>query len=118
MIALDDEDVTVHAMSKKSAARITKRSISDMEKSAETVPAIAYDIHSFNCLGAVNRLVKVSNHDTPTKEDSDTIKDEIIKGIEISRENGNTLNYRLDSDNAKIYRQLTIAVKQRLKELW
>ena len=31
MLSLDDETITVHAMSKKSAARITKRSIADMD---------------------------------------------------------------------------------------
>jgi len=118
MISLDDDTITVHAMSKKSAARITKRSISDMEKSAEAVPAIAYDIHSFNCLGALNSLLKVSNHDVPSKEDIDKIKDEIAKGISVSRENGNTLKYRLETDNARIYRKLSTEVRQRLKELW
>lgn len=41
MISLDDETITVHAMSKKSAARITKRSIEDMDKAADSVAAIA-----------------------------------------------------------------------------
>lgn len=118
MISLDDDTITVHAMSKKSAARITKRSISDMDKSAEAVPAIAYDIHSFNCLGAVNSLLKLSNHDNPSKEDIDKIKAEIAKGIGISRENGNTLKYRLDTENAAIYRKLSTKVRERLKELW
>lgn len=42
MLSLDDDTITVHAMSKKSAARITKRSIEDMDKAADSVAAIAY----------------------------------------------------------------------------
>jgi malonate decarboxylase beta subunit len=118
MISLDDDTIAVHAMSKKSAARITKRSISDMDKAAAEVPAIAYDIHSFNKLGALNSLLKVSNHEAPLKEDIDIIKAEFIKGISASRENGNTLKYRLETENAKVYRTLSIQVRKKLKELW
>lgn len=118
IISLDDNKVAVHAMSKKSAARITKRSISDMDKAAADVPAIAYDIHSFNCLGALNHLIKVNNHDAPVKEDINIIKAELIKGIKTSRENRNTLKYRLKTENARVYRKLSIEVREKLKEKW
>jgi len=118
IISLDDDKIVVHAMSKKSAARITKRSISEMDKAAADVPGIAYDIHSFNCLGALNHLIKVNNHDAPLNEDINLIKAELIKGIKTSRENGNTLKYRLKTENAIIYRALSIEVREKLKELW
>jgi malonate decarboxylase beta subunit len=118
MISLEDESITVHAMSKKSAARITKRSISDLDKSADAVPAIAYDIHSFNCLGALNCLLKVSDHEVPTKEDIDIVLGELEKGIRESRNRSNLLSYRLETENAKIYRVHSIKVREKLKELW
>lgn len=118
MISLDDESITVHAMSKKSAARITKRSISDLDKSADAVPGIAYDIHSFNCLGALNCLLKVSDHDAPSKEDIDIVLGEFKKGIRESRNRSNLLSYRLETENAKIHRLLSIKVREKLKELW
>lgn len=118
MISLDDESITVHAMSKQSAARITKRSISDLDQSADAVPAIAYDIHSFNCLGALNCLLKLSDHDFPSKEDIDIVLGELEKGIRESRNRSNLLSYRLESENAKIYRGSSIKVREKLKELW
>ena len=118
MIALDDDKVTVHAMSKQSAARITKRSISDMDQAAGNVAAIAYDIRSFNCLGAVCRLLKLGNHDAPSKEDAEAMKAAILEGIGRSEENGNTLAYRLKTPNASVYRALSIQVREQMAKEW
>lgn len=118
MISLDDETVTVHAMSKKSAARITKRSIEDMDQAADSVPAIAYDIHSFNCLGALNELVKFCDHDHPSEEDAEVMKQKIMEGIRFSRENGNALDSRLRTENAGVYRRLSIEVRRKMEEEW
>ena len=118
MIALDDETITVHAMSKKSAARITKRSIEDMDKAADSVAAIAYDIHSFNCLGAVNTLLKFPDHDHPSEDDVRVMKEKIAEGIRESEANGNTLDYRLKTPNAPKYRALSIQVRRQMAEAW
>lgn len=118
MLSLDDETITVHAMSKKSAARITKRSIADMNDAADKVAAIAYDIHSFYRLGAVNKLLKFADHDSPAETDVEAVKAELIKGIAESRKNGNTLAYRLKTENGADYRKLSIEVRRRMKEEW
>ncbi len=44
LIALNSSNITVQAMSKESASRVTKRSIAAIEAAAEKVPSIAYDI--------------------------------------------------------------------------
>lgn len=118
MISLDDETITVHAMSKQSAARITKRSIADMEQAADRVPAIAYDIHSFFCLGAVNRLLKLEDHDHPSKNDVRVLKDAVLDGIRFSLEHGCSLDYRLETDSARNDRKLSINVRRRMAEEW
>lgn len=118
MIALDDEKVTVHAMSKKSAARITKRSVDDMDAAANAVPAIAYDIRSFYCLGAVNRLITLENHEQPTEKDLYQMREEIRQGIAFSRAHGNTLSYRLETENAGTWRALSIQIRRMMKEEW
>lgn len=118
MLALDDETITVHAMSKKSVARITKRSIEDMEKAADSVAAIAYDIHSFYCLGAVNALLKFEDHDHPTEENINVMKKKILEGIRFSEENGCRLDYRLKTPNGTVYRALSIRVRNLMAEEW
>lgn len=118
MISLEDETIMVHAMSKKSAARITKRSISDMDNAASIVPGIAYDIESFNCLGAVNQLLQLQNHNEPTKEDIEVMKHCICQGVEFSKAHNNQLSYRLETDNGKKYRGASIDVRRRLYKQW
>lgn len=118
ILSLDDETITVHAMSKKSASRITKRSVDDMEHAAQNVPAIAYDIHSFYCLGSVNKLMKFEDHDHPQEPDIQTVKENIEEGICFSIEHHNSLNYRLSTPNAAIYRCLSKEIRTRMKEEW
>ena len=118
MLSLDDETITVHAMSKKSAARITKRSIADMDDAADKVAAIAYDIHSFNRLGAVNKLLRFADHDHPTDADAEAVKQELAAGAAASRSWSNRLSYRLETPNGADYRRLSAEVRRRMREAW
>ncbi len=54
LIALNSKEITVQAMSKASAARVTKRTIAEIEAAADKVPAIAYDINNYTKLGAIH----------------------------------------------------------------
>ena len=55
LIALDDPGVMVHAMGKAAAARVTLRSVEELERLAADVPPMAYDIESFATLGLLWR---------------------------------------------------------------
>lgn len=59
-----------------------------MEKAADSVAVIAYDIHSFYCLGAINILLKFADHDNPTEQNVNTMKEKILEGVRESEENG------------------------------
>lgn len=58
LVALDDLDITIQAMSKASAARITQRTIAELEEATKHVPAMAYDIENYQKLGALFNLIK------------------------------------------------------------
>jgi malonate decarboxylase beta subunit len=66
LVALNDPGVSVQVMSKKSAARVTRRSIEELELTAQKIPATAYDIKSFATLGALHSLTSGINADQPT----------------------------------------------------
>ncbi|WEV50512.1 biotin-independent malonate decarboxylase subunit beta [Lactobacillus sp. ESL0731] len=57
LVALDDMTITVQAMSKASSARITQRTIAEVEEATKHVPAMAYDIENYQKLGALYRLI-------------------------------------------------------------
>ncbi|WP_394523337.1 biotin-independent malonate decarboxylase subunit beta [Lacrimispora sp. JR3] len=119
IIALDDPGVLVHAMSKQSAARITKRTVEELDEAAKKVPSMAYDIQSYATLGTLEELVEGINPEAPKAEDIETIKGKLNKAIEVTRKSGiRDLRNRLTSKNALTGRAAGIKVRRKLKEEW
>jgi malonate decarboxylase gamma subunit len=69
LIALRDPGVMVHAMGKASAARVTLRSVEELEALAASVPPMAYDIDSYASLGLLWETLSVEQIEQPTAED-------------------------------------------------
>jgi malonate decarboxylase gamma subunit len=69
LIALRDPGVMVHAMGKASAARVTLRSVEELEALAASVPPMAYDIDSFASLGLLWETLSVEQIEQPTAAD-------------------------------------------------
>lgn len=118
LIALNDEGVLVHAMSKQSAARITKRTIEELDEAAKKIPAIAYDVKSYSKLGALYKLVDGINAEKPNNEEINKIKEIISEAIIDTRKNQNGIDSRLTSENAKTGREYAIEVYKRLEKEW
>jgi malonate decarboxylase gamma subunit len=64
----------VHAMGKAAAARVTLRSVEDLERLAADIPPMAYDIESFASLGLLWKLLEISNPEQPTASDLATVR--------------------------------------------
>ena len=69
LIALRDPGVMVHAMGKASAARVTLRSVEELEALAASVPPMAYDIDSFASLGLLWETLSVEQIEQPSAAD-------------------------------------------------
>lgn len=116
LIALNDKKINVQAMSKKSAARITKRTVAELDKATKTVPAMAYDINSFYALGALDSLVDVDNADSPTLEDIDKVSLELAKAISAR---DYTLIHRLKTIPATLGGRVSSnKVREKIAEQW
>ncbi|EFV76618.1 MULTISPECIES: biotin-independent malonate decarboxylase subunit beta [Cytobacillus] len=119
LIALDDEGVNVHVMSKKSAARITQRTIEELEEATKKVPSMAYDIRSFEKLGALHELISDLNADAPGEADRDVIFNRIQAAIKDIQNCPRDLSSRLSSDFAKEGgRSASILVRKMLADQW
>ncbi|MCS0673448.1 biotin-independent malonate decarboxylase subunit beta [Cytobacillus firmus] len=119
LIALDDEGVNVHVMSKKSAARITQRTIEELEEATKKVPSMAYDIRSFEKLGALHDLISDLNADVPGEADRDVIFNRIQAAIKDIQNSPRDLSSRLSSDFAKEGgRSASILVRKMLADQW
>ncbi|WP_347548554.1 biotin-independent malonate decarboxylase subunit beta [Pseudalkalibacillus hwajinpoensis] len=119
LVTLNDEGVNVHVMSKQSAARITRRSISELEEATKKVPSMAYDIRSFSTLGALHDLIDGVNADHPGEEDIALVKDRLEQAIIDARLGPNDLSNRLTSSEAiSGGRKASIEVREKMKEQW
>jgi malonate decarboxylase beta subunit len=116
LIALNDPSISVQAMSKQSAARITKRTIQELEEATRKVPAMAYDIRSFDSLGPIDSLIDVAYADQPNSADIKRVGLELAKAIQDADE---TLKHRLETSFAiaqgRIYSRL---VRTKIAEQW
>lgn len=119
LIALDDDQINIQAMSKQSAARITKRTIAELEEATKKVPAMAYDVRSYKTLGALYQLVECINADKPSTEDVNHIELIIQEAITSTKGKLNDLSFRLQTKEAlEGGRTATNQVRQLMKEQW
>jgi malonate decarboxylase gamma subunit len=81
LIAFDDEGVLIHAMHKEAAARITRRTVVQLEKLAETVTPLSYNARDYAKLGLLYQLLHVSNPANPTDGDVSLVRDAVVAAI-------------------------------------
>jgi malonate decarboxylase beta subunit len=119
ILALDDPGVAVQVMSKSSTARVTRRSVEELDEIAEEVPATAYDVASFARLGALHRLIEGVDAAEPDAEDVETVRDALAEAISSARHDGSTdLSGRLASPEAHRHRGASLRVREQLAEEW
>lgn len=114
LIALRDSGVMVHAMGKASAARVTLRSVEELEALAASVPPMAYDIESYASLGLLWESLSVSQVEQPTMEDVARVSDCLVRAIKDVRAGGRDLSGRLGAVN----RAASSHVRELLREQW
>lgn len=118
MIAFNDPEVLVHAMYKDAAARITRRSVAELDKLGETIVPMAYDIESFSKLGGLHALLDIPSPDQPTEGTVAEVKWVLRDAIDDTRRSPLSLDIRLESDGAKNFRGASLAVRKKMMEQW
>lgn len=120
LIALNSSNINVQAMSKESAGRVTNRTIEEIEEAAEKVPAIAYDIRSFNKLGAIYKFLEEVTSQETTEESIETVISAVNEAIQDVRATADTmLNVRYTNKIAiEGGRVETNKVRTKMAEEW
>jgi malonate decarboxylase gamma subunit len=118
IIALDSPEVMVHAMGKQAAARVTRRSVAELEQLGETIAPMAYDIRSFAKLGLLHKLITGVDADTPGQADVARVRTELLRAIADTRAGTPGLASRLASPAARETRAASVEVRRRLTEQW
>jgi malonate decarboxylase gamma subunit len=115
LIALDDSQVMVHAMGKESAARVTLRSVADLEAFTAHVPPMACDIDNYALLGLLWKLLSVSNADAPTGADQSIVEKALLDAFDDIRTDPSR---GLGGRRGSVHRAASVTVRQKLREQW
>lgn len=115
LIALDDPQVMVHAMGKAAAARVTLRSVEQLEALAARIAPMAYDVASFAQLGLLWRLLPVAKADAPAASDLDRVQRCLVEALaDIRADARRDLSGRLGQPARRLSRE----VRERLRAGW
>lgn len=114
LIALRDPGVMVHAMGKASAARVTLRSVEELEKLAASIAPMAYDIDSYAGLGLLWETLSVSQIEQPSAADIAAVQECLIAAVKDVQGSGHDLSSRLGAHN----RAASSKVRELLRAQW
>jgi malonate decarboxylase gamma subunit len=118
LLALDDPQVMVQAMRKQSAARVTRRTVEELDELGKTVIPMAYDIRQFAKLGLLHELIAGIDADAPAPAQVARVKERVAAAIADIRKLPGDLTSRLNNPEAKVHRAASIEVRRRLTEQW
>jgi biotin-independent malonate decarboxylase gamma subunit len=118
LLAFNDSGVVVHAMAKNAAARVTRRTVEELDKLAQTVIPMSYRIEDYAELGTLYKLIDGVNVDSPEPEQVDQVRTDLLAAIADARSGQRDLSDRLQSQGAQKNRSATLVVRQRLAAEW
>ncbi|APR76636.1 Malonate decarboxylase gamma subunit protein [Minicystis rosea] len=118
MLALDAPGVVVHAMHKEAAARITRRSVEELDELGKTIVPMSYDIRQYDKLGLLHELIAGIDADAPSPAQITHVTERVVAAIADVRKQPGDLTSRLDNPEAKVHRAASIEVRRRLAEQW
>jgi biotin-independent malonate decarboxylase gamma subunit len=118
ILAFDDDGVMIHAMHKEAAARITRRSVENIEELGKAIAPLSYDIRDYAKLGLLHKLLHVENPENPSGQETQNVRKELIAAIEDARNSPVDLRSRLESKEALEMRKASILARATLEAQW
>jgi malonate decarboxylase gamma subunit len=118
IIAFDDSGVMIHAMHKEAAARITRRSVAELEQLGHEIAPMSYDIRDYAKLGLLYKLLHVQNPLQPSALDVETVAHATVSAIEDARKGPFDLGVRLLSEAATTSRKAGITARALMEKQW
>ncbi|MFB4284078.1 biotin-independent malonate decarboxylase subunit gamma [Nonomuraea sp. MTCD27] len=118
ILALDDPGVVIHAMHKQAAAKVTLRSVAELDELAKRVPPLSYDVADWAKLGLCDDLLEVDDADDPTERDVRRAKDALTAAVQRARGGPRDLSNRLTSPGAQQTRTASRRIREALAAQW
>jgi len=118
LLAFDDKEVLIHAMHKEPAARITRRTVAQLEELAKSVTPLSYNVRDYAKLGVLWKLLPISNPEAPSADEVSLVHNAIIDAIADARQAPTDLRNRFESEAAQTARKASGLIRARLEEQW
>jgi malonate decarboxylase gamma subunit len=118
ILAFDDSGVVIHAMHKEAAARITLRSVADLDRLGHEIAPMSYDIHDYARLGLLHKLLHVENPATPSQATVALVQKELIEAVTDARAGSRDLSNRLNSEGARQMRKAGLLARAQMEHEW
>jgi biotin-independent malonate decarboxylase gamma subunit len=118
ILAFDDPGVVIHAMHKEAAARVTRRTVAELDSLAKTIIPLSYDIKDFAKLGILHELLSVKSVEKPAPEDLSHVKERLIAAIEDAHSKPTDLSSRWQSAAAATTRAATLETRKAMFAQW
>jgi len=115
ILAFSDHDVVIHAMHKEAAARITRRSVEEVERLGREIIPMSYDIHNYARLGLLHKLLQVLDPDNPSPRTVAQVQKELIDAVADARAGTTDLSSRRSSDGAHQARKAGLLVRAHME---
>jgi malonate decarboxylase beta subunit len=114
IVALESEGVSMHAMNPPSVARITRRTLEEVEAYSSTILPMSYEIQDAYRLGLIDALLSDVSAEAPDENDLSRVRGHLSQTLQRLRDRG-AAPRELD-DN--LYRHATVAVQQTMRDQW
>lgn len=118
LLALDDPGVMVHAMGREAAARVTRRSVAELDEIASAQPPMSYRIADYAALGLLHRLIAGVDPDSPTPGQVGAVRDALVEALRGIGADERDLSVRWTSERARSARAASVEVRRRMAEQW
>jgi malonate decarboxylase gamma subunit len=118
LLAFREPGVVIHAMAKKAAALVTRRTVEELDELAGKVIPLSYKIEDYAKLGMLHQLIEGVDPESPKPDQIDRVAADLLAAIADARSGPRDLHNRLQSDVARIHRSSTLEVRRRLAEQW
>jgi biotin-independent malonate decarboxylase gamma subunit len=118
LLAFDDPGVMIHAMAKKAAALVTRRTVEELDELAGKVIPMSYKIGDYAKLGMLHKLIEGVDPESPSPDQIGRVQADLLAAIADARTGQRDLANRLQNDGARINRNATLEVRRRLAGQW
>jgi biotin-independent malonate decarboxylase gamma subunit len=118
ILAFDDSGVVIHAMHKEAAARITNRTVADLDRLEHEIAPLSYDIRDYARLGLLHKLLHVQDPDKPSPATMAQVQKALIDAVADARAGSTDLGNRLASEGAREMRKASLAARAHMEEQW